>query len=222
MRSLAAFGLLFLPSLGHASDFEVTGLVSGVTDYRDRGISLSTQLPSFKSRADVSHSSGFFFGSSFNTVNDPNGGDIEFQPIAGYSRDIGIYFVEAGIEKTVIVGGTTGTFAEGFVTLGADVGLAVARLRVLWSPNDIQPGSRDNVYVEARADGQVPNTQLVIRLRAGYESLSLGGDKVDWELTLSHAFGPIDLAVSYTDSTVSELAGQDGGATGIFSIRYFF
>jgi uncharacterized protein (TIGR02001 family) len=200
------------------ADFEISGNVALVSDYRFRGLSYSNNDPALQGGIDISHKSGFFIGTWASSLADNGGANLELDLYGGYAGQA------AGIDYSVtflgyVYPGVKGSnYYELKGTAAKTLGPATLELTVAWVP-DQQSFPGDNVYVGAAASVGVPNTPVSLRAAVGRET---GGydNKWDWEAGASYTFGKLTAAVSYIDSNYGGVdeAGRAGRGAVVASL----
>lgn len=200
------------------AEFEISGNVGVVSDYRFRGLSLSDKDPAIQGGIDITHKSGFFIGTWASSIADYGGSNVEWDVYGGYSGQA------AGLDFSVTAlgylypGGSNVDYFELKGTVGKTIGPATVDLEVSWVP-DQQNFPGDNVYVSAGAEVGIPNTPVTVKGRVGRET---GGydEKWDWELGASYTFGSLTASLGYVDSNYGGVneAGRLGRATVVASL----
>lgn len=204
---------------GETPEFEISGNVGLVSDYRFRGISYSDRDPAIQGGIDISHKSGFFVGTWASSVSDYGGSSVELDLYGGYAGSVAGFDYTATFLGYVYPGGTDTNYYELKGTVSRTIGPAAIGLQLAWVPDQHNyPG--DNVYMGASVDVGIPDTPVSLRAAIGRET---GGydEKWDWELTASYAVGgPLTASVSYIDTNYSGIneAGRNANGGVVFSL----
>lgn len=209
----------------------VTGGVTGITDYRFRGLTQTDEKPALQGTLNVNHSSGAYVGTWMSTIDGDGStpaltgyGGVEVDLYAGYTHtfasgtgiDVGVlYYWYADARK-----GVNTDFFEPYASITQTAGPVTGKLGIAYSPSgqkglDFTTGSDDNVYLYGEASVGIPKTPVTLKAHSGYSSGSLGlanpllrdDDYWDFSLTAEAAFGPIKVGASYVDTDVTNRLG---------------
>lgn len=220
-RHLALAALLLVgsaPALAQDAaatpDFTVTGGVTGVSQYRFRGVSLSDEDPALQGTINVNHSSGFYVGawsSMIDGFGELGGSNLELDLYAGYGREIGgglkldgglLYYAYPGSE------GGDFEFFEPYLSLTAPLGTAALKVGAAWAPSQDAIGNESNLYLFADPSFSIPNTPVTLKAHLGRSMgdsfLTLGGSNYwDWLVGADvKLFGPLTAGVAYVDTSL--------------------
>lgn len=194
-----------------ASGFTLSGNVALTTDYRFRGVSLSSGDPAIQGGFDVTHDSGFYIGTWASSISGGDAyGDMELDVYGGWSGDIAegvtadvglVYY----IYPTEDIGAET-NYYELLGSLGFTLGPVETTVGVGYSPDQGGLGDEDNLYLYTDASVGIPNTPFSINGHLGYTDgvlapplLAGAADDtgLDWSIGASLAHGPFELSVAY-------------------------
>lgn len=208
-------GLMAAPSAiaqdtGIPGPVEVTVEVGAVTDYRFRGVSLTSGDPAFQAGITATHESGFYVGTWGSNIDAGDTfGDIELDLYAGYSASISpIATLDVGVIYYAYPDGDgPADYYEPYATLGAQLGPVEASVGVAYAPEQESLGDRDNLYLSFDAAVGVPTTPITVSVHAGYTDGALAPDLLaggfsengwDYSIGANYAlpFG-LDLGISY-------------------------
>lgn len=210
--------------------FSVT--LEGVTDYRDRGLSLSDDSPAIQGSIDWEHDSGFYLGVWASNVDFNDGGE------AKYELDVyGGYTTEwAGFDWDLMVNGIFYPGASDMLdydlvefTVAAErtFGIVKTTAGVTFSPDNFGD-SGVAFYPEIGAEIPVMETGVSVTGSYGFQSIDdkarYGlGDYSDWSAGLAYSWKDIDFALQYIDTNLSKAQCPDGcDATVVFSVSRTF
>lgn len=209
------------------AEFTVSGNVTGVSDYRWRGISYSAGDFALQGSIQVNHTSGFYlgtWGSSLEQDGADTYGSAEIDVYAGWSGNISSGLVaDLGVTWYTYPNGTnpaaSGNFIEPYASLSTTLGPATAKLGVNYAPKQDALGGDDNVYVFTDLGAGVPGTPVSLNAHLGYSDGALSPNR----LTLTSADGGWDYSVGATAAVSKNLSvgvayvGVDGASIGGFS-----
>lgn len=209
------------------ADFTVSGNVTGVTDYRWRGISYSAGDFALQGSIQVNHSSGFYlgtWGSSLEQDLADTYGSAEVDIYAGWSGNISSGLVaDVGVTWYTYPNGTnpaaSGNFIEPYASLSTTLGPATAKLGVNYAPSQDALGGDDNTYVYGDLGAGIPGTPVSVSAHLGYTDGALSPNR----LTSVGPDGGWDYSVGATAAVTKNLSvgvsyiGVDGASIGGFS-----
>lgn len=221
--SAVAFAMLATPAIAdEAADplgLKVTGNVSGVSDYRFRGFSQSSEDPAVQGGITVTHDSGLYVGVWGSSIS--FAGNTEFDLFAGYSKEVmpGLTF-DAGLLYYLYPQRNSAAntdFFEPYVNLIGTYGPATLKVGVNYAwEQDALIGIRTNgdlgqkvssVYFHAEPSIAIPNTPFGLNAHVGYaESDSfLGGfgeegKAIDYSIGATATWKNLTFGVSYVDT----------------------
>ncbi len=191
-----------------ASDFDVTAIVTGVSDYRFRGLSLSDRDPALQGSLEVSHSSGFYAGTWASTIKGTSA-DVEVDLYGGWRGKAGAVDLDAGAVAYVYPGSSSLNYVEMLASAAASLGPAQVKLGAAYAPSQQNIGSADNVYLYGEASSGIPSTPVTLKAHLGHEDGSLAGPngkKWDWSIGAEVVLDRFTLGLSYVDTDINRLA----------------
>lgn len=204
------------------SNVAVEGYVGLVTDYRDRGLSLSGFDPAITASVGAFHDSGAYVGIDGAAFFDSAVGlDGRARLFAGYTLDKGDYIYDFSVELDSVHGSGSNFFLELKATVSRDFGLAFTRGGISVAPDGRWSNpSGESYYVFADAEVPVPTLPaLTVITHVGHDVRSGGQNLWNWSAGLSAFVGDIELAGRYEKSSINNRIGNDRF---LFSLRYFF
>lgn len=202
----------------------ISGGITGVSDYRFRGVTLSDKDFAIQPTITVSHESGFYVGAWASNLSENTGDDIEVDLYAGFSGgeeltyDIGAtYYLYPGVSSL--------NYVEFTGKLGSTFGPATVGVQLSYVPSQDNTGNSDNIYYGTNATIALPDSPISIVGSIGVEdgAFTAGNEKVDWSLGLTAAVSGFTLGASYVDTNRRSIfAFEDSKAGVVFSVSYAF
>lgn len=200
----------------------ISGGITGVSDYRFRGVSLSDKDFAIQPTITISHESGFYVGAWASNVAENPGDDIEVDLYAGFSGGDTVTY-DIGATYYLYPGVSSFNYVEVTGKLGTTIGPATVGAQLSYVPEQDNTGDQDNIYIGANANIGLPESPISIVGSLGYEDGVFGDDKVDWSLGLTAAVSGFTLGASYVDTNRrSTFAFKDSSAGVVFSVAYTF
>lgn len=207
------------------ADFTFTGYVTGVTDYRWRGLSYSGGDFAVQGSIQVNHSSGFYLGTWASSLEQDAldiYGSAEVDVYAGWSGEVTSGLTaDAGLTWYTYPNGTfgTGNYLEPYASLSTAIGPATAKIGVNYAWSQAGLGNEDNVYVYGELGASIPDTPISLNAHLGYTDGALSPKR----LTLTSTDGGFDYSVGATANLTKNLSigvsyiGVDGASIDGFS-----
>ncbi len=202
----------------------ITGSLTGVSDYRFRGVSLSTKDFAIQPTITVKHESGFYAGVWASNLAENPGDDVEVDLYAGFSGGEELTY-DIGATYYVYPGVSSFNYVEFTGKLGSTIGPATVGVQLSYVPEQDNTGNNDNIYYAANAAIALPDSPISIVGSIGTEdgAFTAGNEKVDWSLGLTAAVSGFTLGASYVDTNRRSLfAFKDSSAGVVFSVSYGF
>lgn len=206
--------------------------LTGVTDYRDRGISQSDEKPALQGSIDWEHDSGFYLGIWASNVdfNDAANARMELDYYGGYKTTLANAFdVDLSVMETTypgVAGSYDYNFYEVIGAIGHDFGPASGKLSFTWSP-DYFADSGTETYTRLSGEAPLWDSGFTLNGWLGYQTVeneSRGGpDAVDWAAGVDYSWKGLDLGLKYIDTNLGNGTCPDGcSATVVFSVAHTF
>lgn len=177
---LAGAALVSTPALADdTSGFSVSGNAAIVTDYRFRGVSLSSGDPAIQGGIDLSHESGFYVGTWGSSLADAGGavptyGSAEIDLYGGWSGDVASGLtVDVGLLYYYYPNGTPGAdldYWEPYASLATTIGPVDATVGVAYAWSQSSLGNDDNLYVYTDLGVGIPDSPISLSAHLGYTS----------------------------------------------------
>lgn len=213
MRKLlvsAVIPLMFVANGAYAQEaeeeatgvWEVDAEIGVHSDYRFRGISLSSKDPQVTAEVSVAHESGLYAGVWASNVALNNGADdVELDLYAGYAADLDGISLDAGAVYYLYPGNSGFNYVEFLASVGVPVGPGTVTLGAAYAPSQDNIGNQDNVYFYISGDMPVGETPLSVHGTFGIEDGAFGDNKRDWLIGASYDLGSgITATVDYVDT----------------------
>ena len=198
-----------------AAAVDVSGELGVVSDYRDRGLTLSNGKPAVQGAVLIEHESGLYGEVWASTLGSPRGPqDSEWDFSAGYETALW-KSVSLDLYATYVVYPKAGdeNYLEATAIMTAELGGGSAGLGVSFVPR--QRGTRDedgrgqrNTYLFIEAAHEIPKTPLSVSARIGRERGWFdgveGGGKWDWTLGAEAEAHSARLGFAYAGSNADD------------------
>lgn len=227
--SLFAGALVATPAFADETDppaaWTVSGNVTGVTDYRWRGLSYSGGDFAIQGSIQVNHSSGFYVGTWGSSLEqDPADiyGSAEIDVYGGWSGEVASGLTaDVGMTWYTYPNGSVGkaNYLEPHAALSTTLGPATAKVGVNYAWKQDALGGDDNVYLYSDLSSGVPGTPVSLNAHLGYTSGALSPNR----LTMTSADGGFDYSVGASVNVTKNLSvgasyiGVDGDSYDGFS-----
>ncbi len=200
---------------------EFDGYVGIVSDFRDRGLSLSGKDPALMASLGVFHDRGFYAGGVGAIIDDGRGGDAKAEFYAGYQWGDDSYTYDLSVELDTIHGNGSHYFPEIKGAIARDFGLAYVRAGASYAP-DGRWFTPDNDSFYAFSDLEIPVPTLpevTAILRAGRDFRSGLADVWDWGAGVSVFVNNVEISLMYEDSGLDQ---REGKGTVTLGARFYF
>ena len=220
---LAIAALLVAAPATSQSPLDVTGSITGVSQYRFRGISLSDKKPTLQGTINLNHESGLYAGawaSGLDGFGELGGSNLELDLYAGYKREI-VHgaMLDVGLLYYAYPGSSGGNFEflEPYANVSGALGPGTAKLGIALAPSDKAIGGNANLYSFGDYALPINGTPITLNGHIGWSkgrtTLTPGGDYVDWSLGAAAAWRGLTLTAAYVDTTISPRDARAAGAT---------
>ncbi len=224
------------PGAAGALDIRVEAAL--LSDYRYRGISRSDEDPALQAALLVGHPSGFYAGVRATSLKgqDPfrlrapglgDLGDAQFDLHAGYGTGLGAGFeLDAGVEYHVFAGGEGATdYVEPYASLSYLIGPVYATAGAKFAPAASATGDEEMLYLFGQADIAIPFRPWRFSALVGHQDWGIYGSYWTWSLGVERqlrlgGLGQVDIGLSYVDTDLPPISGQDAGLVGSLRLRF--
>ena len=196
-------------------DFELSGNVAVVSDYRFRGVSETNRKAAFQGGFDLAHKSGFYVGnwnSNIKYASDPNP-YLESDFYGGYETEVSGIGVDVGLLRYQYAGAGLYNTTEAY--LGVSYGPASYKYSRTMSDRRFGTGGigansqKGAAYHDLGLEFSL-SEQITLGAHAGFTKLegtaAATGDYKDYSVSISYAL-PDDYSVGLTYHSVSVEAG---------------
>ncbi|MFM7027113.1 MAG: TorF family putative porin [Chakrabartia sp.] len=179
---------------------DISFSLTGVTDYRFRGVSLSDKDPAIQPQISINHESGLYFTAWGSNIADNGGDDIEIDLTAGISRDIGNVNINAGAVYYLYPGVSDYNYVELLGSVGTSLGKSSVALNVAYAPSQANIGDTDNFYI-AVSGTHALTEKLTLNGSFGLENGAFADHKKDWSIGADYDVGHgIVVGAKYIDT----------------------
>jgi len=217
-RGVAA-GLMVLAASGatavaqEASPWAVDGRIGLVSDYRDRGYTLSAGEAVLQGEATLSHTSGVYVGlwgsgiEEYGIGPDGDGAEVEATLYGGWAGTWGGFDVDAAVWANVYPDGDEVNYVEFPLQIGRSFGDTTVSTGVIWAPSQTGTGDEANTWVWTRAEYAPETWPVSLHAMIGHEEGGFAPDgKTDWRLGVELPLGAFTLGVDWVDSDTEDNA----------------
>ena len=220
--------LLCLASPIAARNVSVSASVTGVSDYRFRGISLSDEDPALQASIGADHDSGFYAAALSSTLDDTSlYGAVELDLYGGWrgevtsgtTLDVGLlyYFYPDGEDLA-----GPSDFAEPYASITRNFGPVTGKAGAAYAWGQAATGRGDNLFVYTDWTAAVPGTPVTLKAHFGHSdgTLSPTGDYFEWLVGADFAVGPAVIGLAYVDTDLGP--GPNVDAAIVASLSFSF
>lgn len=201
--------------------FDLGVSVTGLSDYRFRGVSRSNGDPALQGNLTLGHASGLYTGltaTTLRTGRGPNSGDAEFDLYAGWRGDLGRGFdLDAGLTYYAFAGAAGhADLAEPHASIGYAIGPAQFAAGARYAPAQRGTGDADRLYLFGQASVDVPGRPIAFTAEAGRQDWGRFGSYWNWSLGARYRIAlarrtAAEIGLRYVDTNLPSTRGQDAG-----------
>jgi uncharacterized protein (TIGR02001 family) len=207
------------------ADITVSGYVTGVTDYRFRGLSLSAGDFAVQGSINVNHSSGFYVGTWASSLEQDAFdvyGSAEIDLYGGWTGEVASgVTADVGLTYYAYPNGSFGdaNYFEPYASLSTTMGPVSAKVGAAYAWEQDSLAGQDNLYVYTDLGYTIPDTGLGLSAHLGYAD----GAQSPKLLTGSGTGGGFDYSVGASYNITEKLSlgvsyiGVDGASVDGFS-----
>jgi uncharacterized protein (TIGR02001 family) len=196
-------------SAGGTGGLDVTATVTGVSDYRFRGVSASGRDPALQGSVDLTWH-GFYVGAWASSIARTADTHAELDLYAGYTGNAGPLEYDFGVIAYLYPGGDgTGNVYEGKASVSYTFGPATGKLTANYAP-DQENLDGDNLYLNGELRVGIPTTPFTAFANLGRERGSFYGRKWDWAFGVEFTRGPFTASVAYVDTNLNSATNALG------------
>jgi uncharacterized protein (TIGR02001 family) len=203
-----------------APALKLTGAVTGITDYRFRGLTQSKEDPALQATLNLNHESGLYAGVWASTIDDsvslPGYGDVEVDLYAGFTKtlpsgvglDVGLLYYYYPVDTA---SGQNTDFFEPYASVMYTAGPVTAKVgaNYAWSGQD-GLADNDSLYLRGDVTVAVPGTPISVLGHVGHTDGSLGilaltdDNYFDWSLGVEASYKFAKIGVQYVDTDIKD------------------
>lgn len=211
---LAALLATAAPAMAQdAGPWSAEGRIGAVSDYRDRGYTLSAGDPSIQGEVTLAHETGLYGGvwgasiEEYGIGADGDGATVEVTLYAGWAGSAGGFDVDLGVWQNIYPDGDGVNYVEFPLQIGRTFGDATFSTGVVWAPAQTGTGDEANTWVWTRADYAPQAWPVSLHAALGHEDGGFAPDgKTDWRLGVAAPLGDFTLGVDWVDSDTEDSA----------------
>ncbi len=217
-RAIAA-GLAALAASGtpafaqDAGPWSVEGRIGVVSDYRDRGYTLSDEQPAIQGEATLSRETGLYAGvwgasiAEYGVGPDGDGATVEVTLYAGWAGSAAGFDIDLGAWSNVYPDGDDVNYVEFPVQIGRTFGGATFSTGVVWAPSQTGTADEADTWVWTRAEYAPEAWPVSLHAMVGHEDGGFAPDgKTDWRVGVEAPVGPVTLGLDFVDSDTEDSA----------------
>ena len=182
-------------------DFTLDFTLSGVTDYRFRGISLSNKKPAFQPSVTLSHSSGFHVGTWLSNVADNGGDDLEVDLIGGWGKTLGPIDFDINATYYLYPRAHALNYVEFITTASHTFGQLTIGTTFAYTPKQSDSAPKRGLYGAVNAAFAIPKTPLTVSGSFGIEDNAFYRNKRDWSIGVSADVIGFTIGASYVKAS---------------------
>lgn len=200
-------------SAQEAVPWSVEGRLGVVSDYRDRGYTLSDEEPVAQGEVTLSHASGFYGGvwgsgmDDYGIGADGDGAKVEVTLYAGWAGSVSGFDIDLGVWQNLYPDGDDVNYVEFPVQISRAFGDTTLTGAVIWAPAQTGTGDEADTWVWTRADYAPAAWPVSLHAVLGYEDGGFAPDgKTDWRLGVAVPVGAFTLGLDWVDSDTEDSA----------------
>lgn len=198
---------------GREPDWTVSGTAGVVSDYRDRGYTLSDGEPVVQADITVTHASGLYAGAWASGIDeygvgpDGDGAEVEVTLYGGRAWDVAGFDVDLGIWANLYPDGDAVNYVEFPAQIGRTLGATTLSAGSVWAPAQTGTGDESNLWIWTRADYAPESWPVSLHAALGHEDGGFAPDgKTDWRIGVAAPLGPVTLGLDWVDSDTEDSA----------------
>jgi uncharacterized protein (TIGR02001 family) len=202
--------------------FELELNLTGVSDYRFRGVSLSDKDPAFQPSITLSHESGLYASVWGSNVAENDGSDIEVDYIIGFAPTVGPVDLDLNATYYAYPGADNLNYWEFIGNVSHSIGDASIGFTFAYTPKQDSTVPSRGLYYAIQGELPIKNTPLTLAGSFGIEDNAFYDKKKDWSIGLNADVGAgFTVGGAYVDTAHS---GGDplGKPTVVFTLSKSF
>ena len=214
------------------SAFDLSGEVTGLSDYRFRGVSRSDEDPAVQAGLALYHESGLYAGARATSLAGIDSfrlrdlGDAEIDLYAGYSRQLGGGFeADAGVMYYAFAGAAgPADHVELYASLSYLIGPVQFTGGAKYAPSQAGTRHEDMLYLYGQVDAAIPFRPWRFTAQVGHQDWRAFGSYWTWSLGVRHqlriaTLPRAEIGLNVVDTSLPSAPGQDAGVTFSLSFR---
>lgn len=193
--------------------FELEVDVTGVSDYRFRGISLSDKDPALQPSITLSHESGLYASVWGSNVAENDGDDVEVDLIAGFAPSIGGFDLDVNATYYAYPGAKDLNYWEFIGNVSHAVGPGTLGFTFAYTPKQDDTVPKRGLYYAVNGELPIGESPFTLTGSFGIEDNAFYDKKRDWSLGVSAEAGGFNFGLAYVDT--SHNGGDPLGKAGV-------
>lgn len=174
--------------------------ITAATDYRFRGVSLTSNNPVLQVDLSVTHESGVYLSFFGSNIADNGGAGLETDFGVGYSRQCGPVEVDVNAMYYLYPGVRADNYAEFSARMSTQAGSLEVGLNAAYAPSQHALGGHDNRYFSLDATLPIKNSPLSLSTSFGIEDGAFASAKRDWSLGINADLDRFTFGIMYVDT----------------------
>ena len=199
------------PEAESEPEFTFEAEIGVISNYVDRGVSLSGGNPALQATATVGHSSGLYAAGWASTIEeygigaDGDGAVVELNLTLGWAGSLGGFDLDVGVSPTVYPGGDGVDLVEFPLTISRTFGAWTVSAGVIYAPRQSGVGDEDNTYAWAGVDWAPEEGPWSAYVWFGHEDGAWAPNgKTDWAVGVRRTlFDRFIVGLHYYDANVN-------------------
>lgn len=213
MRWMLVMAAVLAPGGVQAQDWTWSGRVGAVSDYRDRGYTLSEGNAVLQGELTLSHASGVYGGvwasgiAEYGADMSGEGASTEVTLYAGWAGTVAGLDVDVGVWDNFYPGGTDVNYVEFPLEVARAFGDLTLTTGVVWAPAQTGTGDGDNTWVWGRAEYAPGSWPVSVHAALGHEDGGFAPDgKTDWRVGVVAPVAGFKFGLDWVDSDTEDSA----------------
>ncbi len=216
MKIVSIAGMMaVIPTVHAADDSDITldGVFGVVTDYREKGVSLTSKDIAAIANLRLSHKSGLYFDGFAASTGNRVGDDLFADAMVGYRWDSDTYSYNVAVALKSYHGDIgSRSFAQMKATIARDFGILYISGGVEYAPEGRwNSPDVDSFYTFTDLEFPVPNfPDLTLITHVGYDMRQDRSDLFDWSAGISAFHKDMEISLTYDDSSLDHPDAKGG------------
>lgn len=217
MREILIGLTALVATAGSAAAQDATWTVGGqigvVTDYRDRGYTLSDGEAAVQGDISALHQSGFYVGAWASSIDDygigadGDGARVELTFYAGWTGSVAGFDVDVGVWDNRYPDGEDVDYVEFPLQVGRSIGDVTVSVGAILAPAQNGLDDESNTYLWTRAEYAPTTWPLSLHATVGQEDGAFAPDgKTDWRIGVEVPVNAFTIGADWVDSDTEDSA----------------